>query len=125
MAFLYEINSNVAEHFYQGQKYWIDHSSLMRMKWAADSDYVIEIKSDGSYEYRKNRRDGTKEVLPEDGSYDWITMQVLSSKPIPKMSFSDNAFYYAPYVPLTVASASPGIEPTIKFRTRYNINDIS
>lgn len=125
MAFLYEINSNIAEVRYQGQKYWIDQSSNLKINWARDSDYIIEIKSDGSYEYRKNRRDGSKEVLPQDGSYDWITVQILSSKPIPKRIWPEGTAWYAPYVPLTVTSASPGIEPTIKFRTRYNINDNS
>ena len=123
MAFLYEIYSTLAERRYQGQKYWIDHSSNLNMRWAQDSDYIIEIKSDGSYEYRKNRRDGSTEVLPQDGSYDWITLQILSSKPIPKIRLAQEAaFYYAPYVPLIHANAASIINE-IAYRTRYDTSD--
>ena len=123
MAFLYEINDNLAEHRYQGQKYWIDNSSNLNIRWTQDSDYIIEILSDGSYEYRKNRRDGSKEVLPQDGSYDWITLQILSSKPISKRIWPDStAFYYAPYVPLIHANTYSAVNDTV-YRTRYDTSD--
>ena len=117
MAFLYEINDNLVEQ-HGNQKYWIDHSSRMKIGFARDSDFIIEIHSNGSFEYRKNRRDGTAEVLPQNGSYDWITVQILSSKPIPKLGH-DVVAYYAPYVPLIHANISA--VNNIVYRTRYDL----
>ena len=88
--------------FVLNQKYWINDSQSP-FGMGQYCDYIIECRTDGSFFYIKNRRDGSTEVLPQDGSYDWITVQILSSRRFvaPKRGFEAGAFY-APYVPLII-----------------------
>ena len=78
MTYLFEINENLLDS-YDNHKYW--SSDDWRMRISYDSDYIIECRSDGSFFYIKNRNDATTEVLPKDGSYSWITFQILKSRP--------------------------------------------
>ena len=98
--YLFEIN-NAVLYRYDNHKYWTYDDCRTRI--AYDSDYIIECRSDGSFFYIKNRFNGSTEVLPKDGSYDWVTVQILSSKRFipPKRGF-DAGVFYAPYVPLII-----------------------
>ena len=78
MTYLFEINENLLDR-YDNHKYWSSDDCRMRISY--DSDYIIECRSDGSFFYIKNRKDATTEVLPKDGSYSWITVQMLKSRP--------------------------------------------
>jgi len=100
MTYLFEINDNFLDKF-DNQKYWIHDSQFSVM--GQYCDYIIECRTDGSFFYIKNRFNGSTEVLPKDGSYDWVTVQILSSRRFipPKRGFEAGIFY-APYVPLTI-----------------------
>lgn len=125
MSYLYELNDNFVERF-EGQKYWISDRTVPGL--AHYSDSLIWIKESGAY-YVKNRHDGSTGPVPlKDGSMDWLTVQILSSKRHPGHTMMDAGIYYAPYIPLqqvSVADASIGIEPLldVQFKTRYGMAD--
>ena len=93
MSFLFEINDNFLDKF-DNQKYWI-HDSQSPFGMGKYCDSIIECRTDGSFFYIKNRRDGSTEVFPQDGSYDWVTVQILSSRRFvaPKRGFEAGMFY--------------------------------
>ena len=92
-TYLFELSDHYAN------KYWI--ADFFDYRIANKSDKIIKIDKDGSYSYVKNRQTGSKEVLPQDGSFDWITVQILSSKRYER-GHLEVGLFYAPYVPLTV-----------------------
>jgi hypothetical protein len=116
-SYLYELSPAIAQVRFGGQKYWV--SDKLDMRLAYSSNFIIEVRSDGTFTYKKNRTDGSTEVPMRDGSYDWITVQILSSQQVLKRNEFEAAAYYAPYIPLIVTNVSPSIEPLVKFRTRY------
>jgi hypothetical protein len=84
MTYLFEINDRCLDR-YDDHKYWTDNDCRTRI--AYDSDYIIECRSDGSFFYIKNRFNGSTEVLPRDGSYQWVTIQMLKSRPYVRKEF--------------------------------------
>ena len=102
MSYLFEINDNCLGKF-DNHKYWIYHHQFISLELY--SDYIIECRTDGSFFYIKNRYDHSTEVLPRDGSYNRITLQILKSKQyMPGKEGRGTAGFYAPYVPLTIVS---------------------
>ena len=77
VTYLYEINDNFLNRF-DNQKYWI--SKYLKNSMSYFSDTVIELNADGSFFYAKNRKNNSCVVMSQDGSYGWITIQILSSR---------------------------------------------
>lgn len=89
MTILYELNDNFVDEF-QHQKFWVSDGFdaagfTYPAKLALRCDTIIEIYSNGTLSYLKNRYSTSKKVAIQGSVEDWITMRVLSSRHISQL----------------------------------------